>query len=354
MNQDTATGLRRGRSRRRRRPLLWCSVALVVALTLAVSGAFWRLTNGPLRIDGMSERVASAIAGSIGPGWRVALSDSALELDAEQSLALRVGGLDIFNPEGALVVRAPLAVVSLDTWSLLRLSVQPRAIEFRDLQMTALVHRNGSIAFAASDSSPGSAVVPHTLPSVDAAAGHVSPISASVASIFEMTHRGANTLAEFADDFRGRLDALSRVHSAVFHAADEEVSIAEIVDLTFDPYQLQGQSRVVTGGPAVMLTREAGTTLALCLHELATNASKYGALSTAGGHVSITWSVGIGDGGRRLAFAWEESGGPTVTAPTRTGFGSRMIERVLAQHMRGTAKIEYRSTGVVFVIDAPL
>lgn len=184
MDQETAKGLRPARPAARRRPLLWIAAVLVVGLLVAIGGVIGRLSMGPLRIDGMSERVASAIAGSIGPGWRVALSDSALELDSEQSLALRVSGLDIHNPEGALVVRAPLAVVSLDTWSLLRLAVQPRAIEFRDLQMTALVHRNGSIAFAASDSSQGNAVVPHTLPSVDAAIGHVSPISAGVASIF--------------------------------------------------------------------------------------------------------------------------------------------------------------------------
>ncbi|GJE16723.1 DUF3971 domain-containing protein [Methylobacterium marchantiae] len=183
MNQDTATGLRRGRSPRRRRPLLWLSLVLIVGLVLGVSGLVWRLTNGPLRVDGMSERVASAIAGSIGPGWRVDLRDSTVELDSENSLALQVAGLDIRNPEGALVLRAPQAVVSLDTWGLLHLSIQPRAIEFRDLQMTALVHRDGSIAFAGSDANR-LAAEPHTLPSVDSTRGTTSPISAAVASIF--------------------------------------------------------------------------------------------------------------------------------------------------------------------------
>ncbi|MBY0257812.1 DUF3971 domain-containing protein [Methylobacterium sp.] len=184
MDQETATGLGPARPAARRRPLLWIAAAIVLGLVLAVGGLIARLSSGPLRIDGMSERVAAAIAGSIGPGWRVALSDSAVEIDSEQSLALRVAGLDIRNPEGALVVRAPQAVVSLDTWGLLRLVVKPRAIEFRDLQMTALVHRDGSIAFAASDTQQAGTVQPHTLPSVDAALGKVSPISASVASIF--------------------------------------------------------------------------------------------------------------------------------------------------------------------------
>ena len=170
--------------RRRRRPILWCATLLVFLVGLGTGLAVLRLSQGPWRIDGLTHRVAEAIAGSVGPGWRVTLRDSALELDAESSLALRVGGLDVYNPEGALVVRAPLAVVSLDTWGLLRLSVQPRSIEFRDLQMTALVHDDGSIAFAASAPSQADAAKPHTLPSVDAARGQVSPISAAVASIF--------------------------------------------------------------------------------------------------------------------------------------------------------------------------
>lgn len=170
--------------RRRRRPLLWTTIVLVFLIGLGTGLALLRISYGPWRIDGMSNQVATAIEGRLGQGWRVALKDSALELDSENSLALRVAGLDVYNPQGALVVRAPLAVVSLDTWSLLRLSVQPRAIEFRDLRMTALVHDDGSIAFAASSPTQDGVVKPQTLPSVDAARGTVSPLSAAVASIF--------------------------------------------------------------------------------------------------------------------------------------------------------------------------
>lgn len=184
MDQETANVVQPARPGVRWRALLWLVAALGLIIVLSVGGLILRLSQGPMRFDGLSERVASAIAGSIGPGWRVGLSDSAVELDSENSLALRVVGLDIHNPEGDLVVRAPQAVVSLDSWSLLRLSVLPRAIEFRDLQMTALIHRDGSIAFAASDSTQAGSVEPHTLPSVDAVLGRISPISATVASIF--------------------------------------------------------------------------------------------------------------------------------------------------------------------------
>lgn len=163
---------------------LWTALALVVVVGSGAGLAVLRLASGPLRIDGLSERVASALADRIGPGWTISLRDSSLELDSENSLALKVAGLDIRNPQGALVVRAPLAVVSLDTWGLLRLSAQPRSIEFRDVQMTALVHRDGSIAFAASEPAHPGDASPHTPPSVDAARGTVSPLSAAVASIF--------------------------------------------------------------------------------------------------------------------------------------------------------------------------
>ncbi|CAO4169863.1 DUF3971 domain-containing protein [Methylorubrum populi] len=169
---------------RRRRPLLWGAMLLVFLVGLSSGLLVLRLSQGPLRVDGLTRQVSEAVAGRFGEGWRVELRDSALELDSESSLALRVGGLDVYNPEGALVVRAPLAVVSLDTWALLRLSVQPRSIEFRDIQMTALVHDDGSIAFAASAPAQADAAKPHTLPSVDATRGTVSPVSAAVASIF--------------------------------------------------------------------------------------------------------------------------------------------------------------------------
>ncbi|GLS45705.1 AsmA-like C-terminal region-containing protein [Methylobacterium brachythecii] len=174
---------RKASGRVRRRCMIG-AVLLVFLLGLGTGLAVLRLSQGPLHIEGMSERVAAGLAGSIGPGWRVDLKDSSLELDSENSLALRVAGLDVFNPDGALVVSAPLAVVSIDTWGLMKFSVQPRSIEFRDLRMTALVHRDGSIAFAASSPTETAAVKPHTLPSVDPARGTVSPVSAAVASIF--------------------------------------------------------------------------------------------------------------------------------------------------------------------------
>lgn len=157
----------------------------------------------------------------------------------------------------------------------------------------------------------------------------VKNILASVTSIFEMTLRGASSVGEFAEDFRGRLDALARVHSAIFHAAGETVTIREIVDLTFGPYYLTGEDRIITSGPSIVLDREAGTTLALCLHELTTNAIKYGALSRASGRVRFEWDLSDREP-RELTIQWRESGGPMVEEPIHAGYGTRYIRSALA------------------------
>ncbi len=174
-----------GRLRRVLRRALLVKLVVALVLGLALGTAYLRLATGPFSFDGLSARVATALAERLGPGWTVGLRDSALELDPEGALALRAAGLEIRNPEGVSVIRAPLAVVSLDTTSLLTLSFQPRAIEFRDLQVRAVVHRDGTIAFAASDGKGDGKDAPtlHTLPSVEATRAGASPISTAVASI---------------------------------------------------------------------------------------------------------------------------------------------------------------------------
>lgn len=116
---------------------------------------------------------------------------------------------------------------------------------------------------------------------------------------------------------------------------------------------LKGQSdlsRFRINGPAVELSSKTALAMALALHELATNAAKYGALSRDGGRIDITWSVVEG----QFAFEWRESGGPLVEPPTRRGFGSRMIERALAGYFSGAATVDYQPAGVVFSLRGPI
>lgn len=173
----------------------------------------------------------------------------------------------------------------------------------------------------------------------------VKNILASVNSIFEMTYRNVDSLSGFADDLRGRLKALSNVHSAVFEAADEAVSVEEIANLTFEPYRIPGQDRIRCDGPVVMLSREAGTTLALCLHELATNAIKYGSLSTADGTVSFSWSLSDSSP-VELSAVWLEAGGPTVVAPSRSGYGTRYLKSALGSLFGAKPVVIYDPRGM--------
>jgi two-component sensor histidine kinase len=170
----------------------------------------------------------------------------------------------------------------------------------------------------------------------------VKNILASVTSIFQMTRRGAATLQELSEDFHGRLLALSNVHSAVFQATGEAVSIREITDLTFAPYRGSGADRVRALGPDVRLTGENSTTLSLCLHELTTNAIKYGALSVPAGSVTFEWSLRD----EMLTICWEESGGPPVVTPERSGYGTRFLRSALNSLFGQRPLIDFQPSGL--------
>lgn len=181
----------------------------------------------------------------------------------------------------------------------------------------------------------------------------VKNILASVISIFEMTRRGATSLDAFTDDFRGRLRALEKVHSAVFHAAQGAVSIDDIATLTFEPYRLVGQERISFSGPLINLGRESGTTLALCLHELTTNAIKYGALSQPEGRVTLRWSV-IDGVEPELALEWKESEGPRVNEPVQAGYGTRYVRSALAAIFGRLPLISFEPDGLRCCAQGPL
>ena len=116
----------------------------------------------------------------------------------------------------------------------------------------------------------------------------------------------------------------------------------------------QGEDRVSLNGPEVRLPPKTAIAVALAVHELATNAVKYGALSGHEGGVDLNWSLSLEDGRRRLDMVWREHGGPRVKPPSRAGFGTRLIERGLASDLNGDVRIDYPPEGVVCTIVADL
>lgn len=174
---------------------------------------------------------------------------------------------------------------------------------------------------------------------------------AMIQAIASQTFRGATSLESANETFSARLAALSRAHDLLVagHKANAPmVGIAEsVVGLQGDP------QRFSIGGPDVVLGPRPALALTLVLHELATNAVKYGALSNQTGKVTLSWRVDEIEGAAQFRLRWQESGGPPVVAPSRRGFGSRLIERTFPSQ-GGRAESAYLPTGLVFTLDAPL
>ncbi len=176
----------------------------------------------------------------------------------------------------------------------------------------------------------------------------------TVQSIAMQTLRNARSPGQARQDFEVRLFALSRAHDVLTRENWRGAYLQEIVEGAVEPYRPRGSTQFRIKGPEVRLSPRMTLALSMALHELVTNAVKYGALSTSTGKVDIAWAVVMGDAGQRLVLRWSEAGGPTVLPPARRGFGSRLIERSLAQDLDGTVGIEFAPTGVVCTVDAPL
>lgn len=173
---------------------------------------------------------------------------------------------------------------------------------------------------------------------------------AMIQALAAQTFRDANNLPQAQATFSARIMALARANDLLTGENWEAASLADIVAGVSVAHGGNQPHRFDTKGPYVRLSPKVALSLSMAMHELATNAVKYGALSVAGGKVDVTWTLASG----RLRIEWRESGGPPVNEPARRGFGSRLVERGLAGEMGGSAIISFEPTGVVCVIDAPM
>jgi PAS domain S-box-containing protein len=165
---------------------------------------------------------------------------------------------------------------------------------------------------------------------------------ATVQSIAKQTVHYARTPADFASSFSGRIQSLARIHDLLTESTWQG---AELSALVREQVSIDGNERRFSySGPSVMLNAQAALHLSLVLHELATNARKYGALLKPSGRVSIDWTVRT-DEERRLFLRWQERGGPPVSVPGSRGFGTNLIEESLRAHA-GTASIHYEREGL--------
>jgi PAS domain S-box-containing protein len=187
--------------------------------------------------------------------------------------------------------------------------------------------------------------------------------------IHELNHRVKNTLAtvqalasrafkdhghgDAQETFEARLFALAHAHDMLTRENWDGAELSSLIAQAITPYGGVEGGRFEITGPKLRLNPQMALAIAMALHELATNATKYGALSVPSGRVAVTWTVTGGDPAH-LTFRWQEKDGPLVTLPTRQGFGSRLIKRSLSHELGGEVQVTYEPTGVVCLISAPL
>jgi len=235
------------------------------------------------------------------------------------------------------------------------------------------VHKDGSfypVAFTASPIRDAEANTIGTIVEVREISAEKKAQEHQRILINELNHRVKNTLATVqslaAQSFRGistedqpsikafeeRLFALARAHDVLTRENWEKAELGEIIEEVLDPYRRLG-SRFEINGSAIGLPPGTALALAMAVHELATNAAKYGALSGPAGKIAISWRITPGDP-PHLALRWQERDGPAVAPPSRKGFGTRLIERMLANELSGEVVLAFEPTGVVCSVRAPL
>ncbi|HVW75590.1 MAG TPA: HWE histidine kinase domain-containing protein [Rhizomicrobium sp.] len=180
----------------------------------------------------------------------------------------------------------------------------------------------------------------------------------------EVDHRAKNTLAvvqaivrmakrdnveDYVKAVEGRIGALAQTHELLSQSRWEGADILRLILDELAPYHGEGQQRVTAVGPSLVLVPEQAQLVAMAVHELATNAAKYGSLSAEAGRVDVSWSTCEG----ALSLIWRESQGPKVTPPKKAGFGTRVISS-LGAGRRGRTNFDWRPSGLTFTLEMPL
>lgn len=174
-----------------------------------------------------------------------------------------------------------------------------------------------------------------------------------VNSLISISAASALNVEEFKESLTGRLAALAATQNTLRSGARQSASLSELILTELTQYQTPDGANVAIEGPLVTVGPRAAQILALAVHELATNSAKYGALHHAGGRVVVT-SAFEGEGDESLVvIKWREAGGPPVKPPERQGFGTRLIQQVVARALRADVTMDYRPDGLICLMAVP-
>ena len=174
---------------------------------------------------------------------------------------------------------------------------------------------------------------------------------ATVSAIASQSLRNATSIAHGQQAIEGRLLALGRAHDLLLQVSWANAGLEHIIRGATEAYDSQSEGRFTITGPDIKMTSGAVIALAMTLNELCTNTTKFGALSVPTGRVAISWT--IDEATERLRLVWRETDGPTVQAPTRRSFGTKMMGS-LGQQLSGQVKLTYDPSGFVYELDVPL
>ena len=175
---------------------------------------------------------------------------------------------------------------------------------------------------------------------------------AVVATVIERAREDTKSIDDFASSLRSRIQSIAETQTLLSQSRGRGVSLTDLVRTELRPYATGTNTSV--DGPPVYLLPAPSHALAMVLHELATNAAKYGALSQPGGHVSVRWRQMVDlSSAPMLRIEWKETGGPQVAAPAREGYGSSVIRDLLVYEMAGRIALVFEADGVHCTIELP-
>jgi PAS domain S-box-containing protein len=179
----------------------------------------------------------------------------------------------------------------------------------------------------------------------------VKNVLASVGAVAQRTREGSGSVDEFLQGFDGRIQSMANAHGLLSRSHWQGVSLKELVSNELAPCVRTGGASVT--GPDILVSAEAAQPIAIVLHELVTNASKYGALSAQRGHITVRWRCRSNERAEALLLDWIETGGPTVVVPTQTGYGTRCIRSLIPYELGGKVDLDFDSEGVRCSIEVP-
>jgi two-component sensor histidine kinase/CheY-like chemotaxis protein len=174
---------------------------------------------------------------------------------------------------------------------------------------------------------------------------------ATVSAIASQSLRTATSIEHAQHAIEGRLVALGRAHDLLLQARWANADLSNTISGATAPYDGEGAGRFSMSGPDIKITSGAVIALAMTLNELCTNTTKFGALSVPTGSIDIAWK--IDEETQRLVLTWSEKGGPSVSAPSRESFGTRLIGS-LGHQLKGEVRLAYEPTGFVYTMDVPM